>query len=131
MKPLTGPMTQLNWTHKKGLNISEQPLSILASMLTASLNQIGSVSESSSHLRILPTNWHHKQPLSGPKANFIDSLIAALWACLIPGACLTPATERRYLSRQGTDKKIQIFRYRQSGAVALALWISTGKVTGC
>jgi len=78
MKPLTGPMNQLNWTHKKGLNISEQPLSILASMLKASLNQIEQVSESSSHLRILPTNWHHKQPLSGTKVN-IDRLMLVRW----------------------------------------------------
>ena len=84
MKPLTGPMNQLNWTRKKGLNISEQPLSILASVLTAPLNQIYTVSESSSHLRILPTNWHHKQPLSGPKANFIgqpDTLGCSVFRC--------------------------------------------------
>jgi len=79
----------------------------------------------------LSSIWHHKQPLSGTKALFIDLPITALRACLAAGAGIQPSVERRYLSRQGTDKKIQIIRYRQSGAVALALWITQLISTDC
>ena len=54
--------------------MAANPSKILASVLTAPLNQIitGSLHFA---IRRLSTIWHHKQPLSGPKANFIDTSV--------------------------------------------------------
>jgi hypothetical protein len=47
----------------------KQGVSILASVLTAPLNQINTESSSFGHVRILLDNWPKRQPLSGTKAH--------------------------------------------------------------
>jgi hypothetical protein len=54
---------------KNPLNSKTQGVNLLASVLTAPLNQITRESSSFGHVRILLDNWPKRQPLSGTKAH--------------------------------------------------------------